>query len=199
MRKGEKQNQNNPVIKKKKKKSKFDLSKIPKQTILKDPSILPHCTQQSCGRILSQTWFEIQLCSVITRELQWFVWLMALPEDSQADGHVLTGYRVSGVPCAVLMPSFFSVITLVTWQKFGQEERAHLSHFCLKNTMANLNYRPTELKSFLSLTTLILSLQDAKGEKGVEGAMTVITIDCLKDMFGRTPNDDWFLYHPRWC
>ena len=95
MRKGEKQNQNNPVIPKKKKKSKFYLAKIPKQTIQKYPSILPHCTQQSCGRILSQTWFEIQLCSVITRELQWFVWLMALPEE--LSGRWPCADRVQGV------------------------------------------------------------------------------------------------------
>ena len=54
MRKGGTQNQNNPVITKRKQ-SKFDLAKMPKQTILKDSRILPHSTQQSCGRILSQT------------------------------------------------------------------------------------------------------------------------------------------------
>lgn len=59
-----------------------------------------------------------------------------------------TGYLET--TSAIIMTSFMSVITANTEWKFITEERAHLLHFCLKNTMANVSYRPREISTIVT-------------------------------------------------
>lgn len=162
MRKGGKQNQNNPVITKRKK-VKIWFGQNAKTDHLKR---IPESHHTLLGRPRTEFFhrhdFKVSCVAESPGSFSClFVWLLALPEGLLGkwpctDG-VQSVWGTLGSHNALL-----SVIILVTWQKLGKEERAHLSHEKYNGKSKLPTYRT---KSLLSLTTLILSLQDTTGER----------------------------------